>query len=62
MRYEARAYGTRQEIIAELQNNLGAQRSDRRRQQSAEAIAELESGADSIQVGHIHYVVTDDTP
>lgn len=62
MRYEAKAYGTREEIIAELQNNLGAQRSDRRQQESADAIAELENGAESVQVGHIHYVVTDDQP
>lgn len=54
---EARAYGTRDEIIAELSNNLGAQRSERRQQQAADAIQALEAGAATVHMGKIRYIV-----
>ena len=54
---EVLAYGTRDEIIAELSNNLGAQRSERRQQQAADAIEAIEAGATSVRMGKIRYIV-----
>lgn len=54
---EAFAYGTREEIIAELSNNLGAQRSERRQQQAADAIEAIEAGAPTVRMGKIRYIV-----
>lgn len=54
---EAPAYGTRDEIIAELRNNLGAQRSERRQQASADAIQAIEAGAPTVRMGKIRYIV-----
>lgn len=66
MRYEARAYGTRDEIIRELRNNLGGHRSERRQAESAAAIEALQAGADTITAGKIMYIVesrgSDDSP
>jgi len=59
MRYEARAYGTRDEIIKELNNNLGGHRSERRQAESRAAIEALQSGADTVVAGKIHYFVED---
>ena len=60
MRYEARAYGSRQEIVQHLTNNLGGHRSERRQREAADAIAMLEGGADEVTFGHCTYVVEDE--
>lgn len=57
MRYVSLAYGTRQEILAELRNNLGGQRSERRQREAVEAIRDLENGETSVTFGHTTYLV-----
>lgn len=57
MRHEARAYGTRDEIIRELSQNLGAHRSERRQAEARAAIEALEAGAETVVAGKIHYFV-----
>ncbi|MFI7678580.1 hypothetical protein [Actinophytocola sp. NPDC049390] len=62
MRYESRAYGTRQEIVDLItQSALTPGRSDRRMQEAARAVVLLEDGADEVWFGHTTYVVTEDT-
>lgn len=58
MRYEARAYGTRDEIIRELRNNPACHRSERRQAESAAAIEALKAGAGTVTAGKIHYFVS----
>lgn len=58
MRYEGRAYGTRQEIIDQItQSSLTPGRSDRRMQEGARAVVQLEEGADEVKYGQLIYVV-----
>lgn len=59
VRYEARAYGSREEILTELANNLGAQRSERRQRQAKEAIEAINAGAEQVQFGKILYIIED---
>jgi hypothetical protein len=61
VRYEARAYGTREEIIETLRNNLGAHRSDRRQREAQEAIDVIEAGASEVQYGPTLYIVEDES-
>lgn len=61
MRYEARAYGTRQEIIEHItEASLTPGRSDRRMREGARAVIQLEDGDDQVQYGNIVFVVADD--
>ncbi len=58
MRYEARAYGTRQEIIEHItQSALTPGRSDRRMREGARAVTQLEDDADQVEYGGVLYVV-----
>lgn len=59
MRYEARAYGTRDEIIEQLRARLGPAGSKRREAEALAAIEALEAGADTVVAGKIHYFVVD---
>lgn len=59
MKYEARAYGTRQEIADELTNGMGGHRSARKMRELEQALGELRDGADRVRVRHTVYVVTD---
>lgn len=61
MRYESRAYGTRQEIIDHITAScLSPGRSDRRMREGARAVNQLEDDADEVIFGHTLYVVEDD--
>jgi hypothetical protein len=58
MRYESRAYGTRQEIIDLITASaLTPGRSDRRMREAAKAVTQLEDGADEVRFGHTLYCV-----
>jgi hypothetical protein len=57
VRYEARAYGTRAEIEAEIRGGLGGHRSKRRQAEGEAALLELADGADRVTFGKILYVV-----
>lgn len=59
MRYEARAYGTRDEIARELRNGQTGHRSERKVRELQTALEELEAGAERVRVRHTVYVVTD---
>lgn len=59
MRYEARVYGTKEEIIDEL-GSINFHHSNIRRQKDAHvALEELDEGATNVRVGQILYVVED---
>jgi len=57
IRYESIAYGTRQEIIDLLNDNLGAQRSERRKAEARKALEEINAGDNSVTFGHTTYLV-----
>jgi hypothetical protein len=60
VRYESRAYGTREEIIALItESSLTPGRSERRMQEGARAVVQLEDGADEVEFGRTVYVVTE---
>lgn len=63
MRYESRAYGTREEIEALLQQGYSTPgRSRRRLDEIEEAVIELRNGAEEIRYGQTLYIVEDDKP
>lgn len=57
MRYESHAYGTREEIVQELRNNLGACMGQALSKQSMRAMDALAHGALAVRVGKICYFV-----
>lgn len=61
LRYVSMAYGTRAEIQEAIENSLSATRSERRRLEARQALADLEAGDCSVQLGRTTYLVTDDT-
>jgi hypothetical protein len=58
VRFRSVAEGSRAAIIEELSRNTGAQRSERRRAEAAEALRQLADGAMSVQFGKSLWVVT----
>lgn len=61
MRYESRAYGTRQEIIDHITKSaMSPGRSERRVSEAAAAVVQLEDGQDHVEYGNTVFVVTDD--
>ncbi|MGB3443341.1 MAG: hypothetical protein WBA97_31790 [Actinophytocola sp.] len=58
MRYESKAYGTREEILKTLRDRIGSSGSPRRNEESTQAINELETGATVVITRGHHYVVT----
>lgn len=58
MRYESRAFGTREEIIKTLRDRMSSSGSARRTEEATQAIAELETGATVVVVRQHQYVVT----
>lgn len=59
MRYEAHAYGTREEILATIKVNDNAARSPRRRAEAQDAAQAIESGATEVHFGKVTYHVTE---
>jgi hypothetical protein len=57
MRYESRAYGTRQEIIQTLQSRMTASGSARRHEEAGQAIFELQNGATRVVTRDHQFVV-----
>jgi hypothetical protein len=58
VRYESRAYGSRQEIIEQIEaSGKTPGRSERRMREAARCVVLLEGGADEVKFGHTTYVV-----
>lgn len=60
MRYVSLAYGTREEIEAEIRNSLAANRSERRHAEAEVALQDLLAGDYSVTLGGITYLVEDE--
>lgn len=63
MRFEARWYGTRREILDHITRSANAPaRSERRLREGARAVVQLENDADQVVFGGATYVVVEDVP
>jgi hypothetical protein len=57
VRYVSLAYGTREEIEAEIRNSLAANRSQRRHREAEVALQDLLNGDHSVLLGETTYLV-----